>query len=238
MKGMLEIMKNSLKAYVDGLFSDTPMIPAVTELHDEILSNLEARYDDCINAGMSPQRAYTAVIGTMGDIAPLISQVSGTGVHEEGIFEKASPKSRLLQKYSYVFTDENVKSIKGAAIALLWIGITILFFLAGFYGGEFDTAWLIFILGAAITVGISMGSKIIKLSKGGDTPEIRIKMLKTIRGGASAIMWLLVVIIYFVFNLGGYYWDISWLIFLVAAMVQIVLNLIFKIQINRYKNEM
>lgn len=231
-------MKNSLKAYVDGLFSDTPSSHAVNELHDEILSNLEARYDDCIKAGMSPQRAYTAVIGTMGDIAPLIEQVSGTGVHEDGIFEKASPKSRLFRKYSYIFTDENVKSIKGAAIALLWIGIVILYFLISFYTRYWDMSWLIFILGAAVTVGISMGSKIMKLSKNGDTPETRVKILKSIKGGVSAIMWLMIVIFFFLLNFHSHIWDISWLIFLVGAAVQIVLDLVFKIQINRYKNEM
>lgn len=231
-------MKNSLKAYVDGLFSDTPPSHAVNELHDEILSNLEARYDDCIKAGMSPQRAYTAVIGTMGDIAPLIEQVSGTGVHEIGIFEKTSPKSRLFEKYSYVFTDENVKSIKGAAIALLWIGIVILYFLLSFYTHYWDMSWLIFILGAAVTVGISMGSKIMKLSKKGDSPEIRVKMLKSIRGGASAIMWLMIVIFFFILNFHSQLWNISWLIFLAGAAVQIILDLVFKIQINRYKNEM
>lgn len=44
-------MKNSLKAYVDGLFADAVPSPALEELHDEILSNLSERYDDCIKAG-------------------------------------------------------------------------------------------------------------------------------------------------------------------------------------------
>ena len=51
-------MKNSLKAYVDGLFADAVPSPALEELHDEILSNLSERYDDCIKAGMSPQREH------------------------------------------------------------------------------------------------------------------------------------------------------------------------------------
>ena len=231
-------MKSSLKAYVDGLFSDTSPSHAVNELHDEILSNLEARYDDCIKAGMSPQRAYTAVVGTMGDIAPLIEQVSGTGVHEIGIFEKTSPKSKLFEKYSYVFTDENVKSIKGAAVSLLWLGIVIVYFAFSFLFGGWALSWLIFVAGAAITVGISMGSKIMRLSKKGDTPEIRVKMLKSIRGGASAIMWLMIVIVYFIFSFISGWWSVSWLIFIVGAAAQIILDLVFKIQINRYKNEM
>ena len=128
-------MKNSLKAYVDGLFADAVPSPALEELHDEILSNLSERYDDCIKAGMSPQRAFTAVIGTMGDVSGLIAQVSGSGVHEVGIFEKISPKSRLFEKYAYVFTEDNLKSIKGAVISVMWLAIVIIYFLVSFLYG-------------------------------------------------------------------------------------------------------
>lgn len=228
-------MKYTLKVYVDSLFNGVEPSTAVTELHDEILSNLEARYDDCIKGGMTPQRAYAAVIGTMGDVSGLIAQVSGSGQHEEGIFEKTSPRSRLLRKYSYIFTEENIKAVKGAAIAVMWILITVLYFLINYHSYAWDISWIIFLIGAALTVGINMVGSIAKISRMGDNPESRVKLLKSIRGSVSTIMWLAIVTFYFIISYDSQEWDITWLVFLLGAVAQIILSTVFKIQINRYK---
>lgn len=227
-------MKNSLKAYVDGLFADAVPSPALDELHDEILSNLSERYDDCIKAGMSPQRAFTAVIGTMGDVSGLIAQVSGSGVHEVGIFEKISPKSRLFEKYAYVFTEDNLKSIKDAVISVMWLAIVIIYFLVSFLHGGWTVTWLIFVIGAALTVAVNTASKIMKYSRAGDDPESRIKLLSTVEGGVTSIMWLAIVVVYFIGSFASCRWDISWLIFVVGAAAQIIISLVFKIQKSRF----
>ena len=227
-------MKYTLKYYVDGLFKDVPSSQAVSELHDEILSNLEARYDDCIKGGMTPQRAYAAVIGTMGDVSSLIEQVSGTGKHTAGIFEKISPRSKLMQKYSYVFTSDNLKTIRNAAIAIMWLLIVITFFLIAYSGGA-EFAWLIFLVGAALTVGINMAASIAKISRNGESRENRIRILKVVHGNVTAIMWLAIVILYFLISFNSYEWDITWLIFIFGAIAQIILTTVFKIQISRFK---
>lgn len=228
-------MKYSLKVYVDSLFNDVPPSDAVTELHDEMLTNLEERYDDCINGGMSPQRAYAAVIGTMGDVESLIKQVSGTGMHTQGLFEKASPRSILIRKYSYIFTNENLKEIKGAAIAVMWLMIVVAYFVFSELFGLWDISWLIFLFGAALTVGINMASSIAKISRSGESDQNRIRLLKSIRGGATAIMWLAITMIYFIISTVWNSWNNTWLIFIFGAMAQIIMNTVFKIQINRYK---
>ena len=185
---------------------------------------------------MSPQRAFTAVIGTMGDVSGLIAQVSGSGVHEVGIFEKISPKSRLLEKYAYVFTEDNLKSIKGAVISVMWLAIVIIYFLVSFLYGGWTVTWLIFVVGAALTVAVNTASKIMKYSRAGDDPESRIKLLSTVEGGVTSIMWLAIVIVYFIGSFASRRWDISWLIFVVGAAAQIIISLVFKIQKSRFKN--
>ena len=227
-------MKSAIKAYVDNLFKDAPKEAAVSELREEILSNLEARYDDCINAGMTPQRAYAAVIGTMGDVSGLITQVSGSGFHEEGLFEKSSPRSRLMNKYAYVFKESNIKAMKNAAISVMWLLIVVFYFMMNYHNSCWDTSWLIFIVGAALTVGFNMIGSIIRISRRDDT-ESRIKLLRKIRSSVSAIMWLAIVFFYFLISFESHgMWDISWLIFIVGAAVQIVVNTIFKVLISRF----
>ena len=227
-------MKSAIRAYVDNLFKDAPKENAVAELREEILSNLEARYDDCINAGMTPQRAYAAVIGTMGDVSGLITQVSGSGFHEEGLFEKSSPRSRLMKKYAYVFKESNIKAMKNAAISVMWLLIVAFYFMLNYHNSCWDTSWLIFIVGAALTVGFNMIGSIIRISRRDDT-ESRIKLLRKIRGSVSAIMWLAIVFFYFLISFESYgMWDISWLIFILGAAAQIVVNTIFKVLISRF----
>lgn len=227
-------MRSAINSYVDNLFKDAPAEPAVNELKEEILSNLQARYDDCINAGMTPQRAYAAVIGTMGDVSGLIAQVSGSGFHEEGLFEKSSPKSRLMKKYAYVFKESNIKAIKGAAIAIMWLLIVLFYFLISYSNYCWDTSWLLFIVGAGLTVGINMIGDVIRISKNDDT-ESRIKLLKKIQGSSSAIMWFVVVFFYFAISFNGASWDISWIIFILGTIAQIIINTVFKVLISRFK---
>lgn len=227
-------MNYTLKVYVDSLFKDVPESQAVNDLRDEILSNLEARYDDCIKSGMSHQRAYAAVIGTMGDVSKLIEQVSDTGTHTQGVFEKVSPFGRMLRKYSYIFTEENIKTISRSAIAILWLLVVILFFLIGF-SDDFSYAWLIFIVGAGINVGINTAAKALQISKMGDNNEARVKLLKSVRGGASAIMWLVVTFFFFCIGFNSYEWEYAMLLFIMGAIIQIVINTVFKIQIRRYR---
>lgn len=227
-------MKEAIKAYVDNLFKGAPQTSPVTELHDEILINLEERYDDCINAGMTPQRAYAAVIGTMGDVTSLIEQVSGTGFHEEGLFEKKSPRGRLFKKYAYIFREDNLKIIRNTAITVMWLLIVVLYFLISFSTYDWEYSWLVFIVGAGLNVAISMISSVVRITRGGDSSEIRVKLLKRIRGGASALLWLVTVFFFFVFSFSCGYDDPTWLIFILAAAVQVIMNAVFKIQINRY----
>ncbi|MCM1523395.1 MAG: permease prefix domain 1-containing protein [Ruminococcus sp.] len=227
-------MNYTLKVYVDSLFKDVPESPAVNDLRDEILSNLEERYDDCIKSGMSHQRAYAAVIGTMGDVSRLIAQVSDTGVHTAGIFEKASSGGGFLKKYGYIFTEENIKTIKRASIAIMWLLIVLLFFLLVFNGGE-EYSWLMFIVGAGLTVGVNTAAKALSMSRRGDGGETRAALLKTVQRGVSAIIWLMAVFFFFVTGFDSYQWELSWLLFIVAAIVQIIINTVFKIQIRKYR---
>ncbi len=231
-------MKNSLKVYVDSLFQGAPQSEPVRELHDEILSNLEERYDDCIAGGMTPQRAYTAVVGTMGDIGKLIRQVSEENRHPGGLFERSSPTGKgIFKKYSYIFTDKNLKIIKRSAIAVMWILLVAFYFMISFYTDQWDFTWVVFLVGAGLNVAINMAGDIACFSRRGDDSESRIKILKSIRGSMSAILWLATTFFYFMIcESHNYMVERAWIIFILAAAVQVVMNAVIKIQINRYKD--
>lgn len=231
-------MKNSLRVYVDSLFQGAPQSEPVRELHDEILSNLEERYDDCIAGGMTPQRAYTAVVGTMGDIGKLIRRVSEENKHPGGLFERSSPTGKgIFKKYSYIFTDKNLKIIKRSAIAVMWILLVAFYFMISFHTDQWDFTWVVFLVGAGLNVAINMAGDIARFSRSGDSSESRVKILKSIQGSMSGILWLATTFFFFmIVESHNYMVDRAWIIFILAAAVQVVLNAVMKIQISRYKD--
>ncbi len=218
-------MKYSLKYYVDNVFSEAEDSPEMRELHDEVLADMEARYDDCIQSGMTPQRAYAAVIGTMGNIESLL---------------KKSSKPSIKRLFSgRQISEKNIKLIKNTAIAVLWLLCIIFFFLIGFAFDAFHVAWLTFLVGAVATEFIDLAQKIARISKGGDTIENRVKLLRAVEGRGSAILWLMTVILYFgiSFEVMPGDFHITWLIFLVSAIIQIIFSAVVKFKINVIRGE-
>jgi len=54
------------------------------------------------------------------------------------------------------------------------------------------------------------------------------KRRKQIKGTVSGILWVVTTMIYFAVSFGTHNWHISWMIFLVATIAQLVLNLLYK----------
>ncbi|MGN1105392.1 MAG: hypothetical protein ACI4RH_01985, partial [Huintestinicola sp.] len=73
---------------------------------------------------------------------------------------------------------------------------------------------------------------VIRISRNDDT-ESRIKLLKKIKSGVTAIMWLSIVLFYFLISYSNSF-EITWLIFILGAAAQIVVNTIFKVLISRF----
>lgn len=93
----------------------------------------------------------------------------------------------------------------GLASGSLWCVIVILYFLLSFLTVRWwHLTWLIFIVGAAVQCGLTAYF----------IPETRSKSL-------AGAFWCGSVVVYFIFSFLTMRWDISWLIFVLAAAVQL-----------------
>ncbi len=85
----MESMKYKLKEYIDTIFADaerrSPRNQRLIELKEEILRNLEEKYDDLIVAGRAPATAYNIAVAGVGDISDLLDSVSGVNVASESV---------------------------------------------------------------------------------------------------------------------------------------------------------
>ena len=74
-------MKSKLKEYIDTIFADAerraPYNQRVRELKEEMLQNLNDRYDDLIAKGKTPAAAYNIAVAGVGDVSELLDSVVG-----------------------------------------------------------------------------------------------------------------------------------------------------------------
>ena len=65
-------MKNKIQKYVENLFLDCSQTKKATEVKEEMISNLNDKYDDLIKNGVTKEKAYKEVIKSIGDMEELL----------------------------------------------------------------------------------------------------------------------------------------------------------------------
>ncbi len=204
-------MSTKLRAYVDTLFENAPTTTRVYDLKEELLANLEEKYADLLAEGYSETDAYASVITGLGDAEELIASLS----REPEPRDYASEDLRA-QTAQIVSTSAFLYCLSIAAFLLvrMVLGNT-LGWVAFWVVAGFATAQTVYHLMThpEIVRGFS---------------RLPRKRRKQLRGTISSILWLSTVILYFVisFAFGG--WALSWLIFLVSAILEQIITLLFK----------
>lgn len=71
-----EKMKQRLREHLDTVLADAPSGARTEELRQELYQNMCDRYDDQIAEGNSPAAAYNAAVVGLGDISPLLEELT------------------------------------------------------------------------------------------------------------------------------------------------------------------
>ncbi len=177
---------------------------AAQEIRGSITDDLEERYDQRVRAGMSELDAYRDVLKNVDYIRdmlkslPLTEDEARGKMHEEG------------RKYN----EKKLDSICSA----LWLLVVIAYILGSFATGHWEITWIIFLWGA---VGQNLMDMVKKYNRG--TP-----LKKVIRKGLSTIIWLFITMFYFVISFGMGGWHITWIVFLIGAFIEKIIDLFFK----------
>ena len=87
------IMNDRIRQKVEVLFASAPRNKKVQELKEEMISNLEEKYQDLITCGKSEEEAFDITIASIGDIDELIRSMSvGEGIYYQ---KQTSPKQKV-----------------------------------------------------------------------------------------------------------------------------------------------
>lgn len=195
-------MKREIGKKIKSLCDDIGTAAAAASC-ESITRDLETEYDKRVAAGMSELDAYRDVLKNVEEIKKTLESLPKSESEEES-FTKAG-------------TIKDLKKITGKISTCLWLLTVILYFGISFTFGHWGLTWLIFIWGSMNQTILDM---ILKYNKG--TP-----LNKVMKSGVTSIMWRLMVILFFVIGSVGGVWHLSWLTFLVGALLQTVISWIF-----------
>lgn len=210
-------MKNKLRAYIDSLFTDAPKIRKAYDLREELLSNLNAKYDDLINRGYSEEEAYQAAVAGIGDVSELIAALSGG--------DPFGGPSDHERKRSAVIVAVAVMLYILAVVPLILLqsisGLVITFFIiAG------ATGMLIYNSRIQPKYYKADETLVEEFKEWKSANNDRIRLQKNI----SAALWPLIVVCYFFISFIYTAWVWSWIIFILGAVIEKIIKLVLELK--------
>jgi len=211
-----------IRNYVNELFEDAPKNRKVRELKEEIIYNLEEKYDDLINDGKTEREAFKEVVASIGNIDELIEDLE----HDEPT--KMITVDQLARKKKTAF-------IVSISVAMYIVSLICIIITEELGLPDFVSMSAFFsIAGIATCLLIYHFMSQPKYEKIDSTMVEEFKEWKSeknknkaIKESINSIIWLSIVALYFIISLNFQNWHISWIIFLIGVVIQNIVELLF-----------
>ena len=221
-------MEEKIRKYLDDLFADTASTRKAVELKEEMIQNLTDKYHDLTKNGKTEEAAYNITIAGIGDISALLADLEKDMTNTEPTkyeVEASRQKSALLT----------------AIAVMMYILCTlplIMMSMAGFtYAAQVGLP--IFFLMIAGATGLLIYNSMTK-PKTVNNPDTMVeefrewqsdeKDRKTLRKAISSALWSITVALYLIISFMTYAWSISWIIFILAGVVESLINIFFTVK--------
>lgn len=211
-------MEENLRQFLEGLFADAPKTKKTIELREEIYLNLKEKYQDLMQKGATEEEAFEIVKRSVGDVERLIQEIN-----------EPDPTSKAAME------QRRKKSATRIALAVgLYILSPVAIILFGTMGQPIVGLVLMFALIAAAT-SIMVYNNIMhpKFIKAEDTMVEEFREWKASNAAKvekknlySSIVWPIVVVLYFLISFTTGAWYVTWVIFILGAVVQKLIEVI------------
>ena len=223
-------MKEKITQHFNKIFADAPKTRKALDLKQEMMQNAMDKYDDMVADGYSEEDAYHNVVESIGDVTELFSEVEERNLLT--LPEKDRKKRALLT----------------ASAVGMYIFAGVVFFFFGMIGDitrnyRYNLTSLGFVLALLICIAptvmlvfaVNMYPDYTKMEKD-DMVELykeakyNSNKQKAVRRSINSIIWTMTLILYFIISFTTNDWEITWIIFLIAACVQAIVKLIFELK--------
>jgi len=223
-------MEDKLRRYIDTLFAETTPTRKSVELKEEMILNLQDKYNDLISEGKTDEAAYNIAVAGIGDVSDLLKELEtddSSPIYVQDIeeMEKARRKSAMLT----------------AIAIMLYIVSFVPLMILSMVDSPFQDvlgAPLMFVIIACAT-GLLVYNNMTKPKyiKRQDSmvEEFREwqsdeKDRKSFRKALSSALWSIIVATYLIISFATWAWPITWIIFIIGAVIESLLNVFFSMK--------
>lgn len=218
-------MEGNIRNYVEELFIGTIPSKKAVELKEEMIQNLMEKYNDLLSEGKNPEAAYNIAIAGIGDISYLLKDLEKDAAQPNVIAEH--------RQRSAMFTAIAIMMYIISVVPLIILGALVRSPSAAVIG---VVIMFLFIAGATGLL-IYNGMTKPRYMKNDDTMVEEFKQWqsssqekKSLRSSVSSAVWALLVAIYFLVSFSTGAWHITWVIFVIGAAVQSIINIAFTVK--------
>lgn len=241
-------MKAKLKEYIDTIFADAehraPHNKQLSELKEEMLRNLDDKYDDLIASGKSPAAAYNIAIAGVGDISDLLESL--ILADDDTPVTPAGAKSQNARNLTPE-EEETVRRWRGrkAVITSVSVALYILSVVPCLLTEHvMGPVLMFFMIAVATALLIYMGLSKPKFrvdpawdddedgTELSDDPKSDSKRPRRspVYGAISGALWILTVCAYLFVSFATGRWDITWMMFLITVAIDNIIKAIFDLR--------
>ncbi len=216
-------MESKLRSSVESLFEEAPKTKKAFELQEELVSNLAEKYNDLVASGRTPEEAYNSVVAGIGDVDELI---------------KGLKQNDPLNQEKEVMARKKTALVVSSSVGLYVLSIIVLIVCAELLNMDDVLAVILFLVIATLPTCLLIYHFMTQppYKKSDDTLvedfkewKEGSKYKKELYNSVSSIMWTLTVIIYLLSSFVFHIWAFSWIIFIIGAVVQQIIRLIFSL---------
>lgn len=211
-------MKEKLRAYIDSLFSDAPKTRRAYELREELLSNLNAKYDDMLAQGRTEEEAYQSAVAGIGDVSELIRALDGDGFQSRAQMDKDRRTSALMMSVSIMMY---IISIIPLLILQSAVGLVVMFAV-----DAVATGLIIYSVMSRPRYHRADETIVEEFKEWKSSNSDKVRLRKSI----SSALWPLIVVVYFIVSFFYGAWAYSWIIFILGAAVENIIKLMFDLK--------
>lgn len=196
-------MKKELNRKIISICEDAGTAVAA-EKCGELMDELDREYDKHVAAGLTELEAYREVSKRLDEIKKLVDSLPNETEEELAARLRAEELDRMEGF-------RTLKRITGKMSTVLWLSTVPVYLLYSMRTGRWATSWLIFLLATVSEIIINS-----VVDWNNETKDRR----KTVRGLASSVLWLMTVVLYFVISFATGKWALTWMIFILATIIQ------------------
>jgi len=218
-------MEDNIRRHVEGLFAETTPTRKAVELKEEMIQNLTEKYRDLVSEGKSNEAAYNITIAGIGDISALLAELEKDMTNEN--------------KPNYDTNASRQKSAMLTAIAVMMYILCVLPLIVMTsidfpYSSEIGVPVMFLMIAGA--TGLLIYNSMTKPKSGGD-PDSMVDEFrewqsedrdrKAMRKAISSALWSIILALYFIVSFSTFAWHITWIIFIIGAAVESLINVMF-----------